>query len=446
MRSRLKNGTYLGDMLGFNFHGTFHPVRTKIECKLESISLYKSPGGIPAMRWDYGNCPVGIAKKASIIVGLKKVADSVPTPELGAFLNDVCYDEGQETVQDAVLDFSVFRDNTPPPAWNETKSKPLCWVNSADVALFTSSHNCFEPGMIITFTDQNNHFPVFPVKAADWDWLISKLPTTPGPAQVSAPVLKDPCAPVAPIDPAYAHVYGSITVDRVCVSFTGLECDNQCGKNCTAMAEQSGQTSSTTTLAPVPAQCYDCEFEDIVYACIATFIVFFLTHYSYKMTTVERAEWYYQAVGGDAMMGAIKAPVAETSYRCDLFWCAIFGIVLLTLLYTVITYLILNLIHAFLIVNLIGSKICVKLYDWQTANDEAALTGGVTWHSGESYADYYIHNDVCPFRLLPLMLATWLSLLALFCYWRYFQVVAVKEVTFVETETLAAQGGGGGGG
>merc|ERR1719199_921988 len=121
--------------------------------------------GIPGLRLDYDSCPLGPVKKASVLVGLRKVPDNYgSTPGLAGFFKDVCDNSGSTATARLRFDLiDTLQAGIP-------GMRLGCFAYSADMTIMGSDKGCFESAAIITFLDRNNHFPILPVKDAEWNY------------------------------------------------------------------------------------------------------------------------------------------------------------------------------------------------------------------------------------------------------------------------------------
>merc|ERR1712183_626029 len=80
---------------------------------------------------------------------------------------------------------------------------------------------------------------------------------------------------------------------------------------------------------------------------------------------------------------------------------------------------------------------CLKIWDYQW-NPNVGCNDGM--------CPGVIPNKVCFWRLIALMVITWISIWILFVWWRFRALVAMKEVITIEREVMEAEGAGFGGG
>jgi len=211
-------------------------------------------------------------------------------------------------------------------------------------------------------------------------------------------------------------------MDRVCIAMPDLNCHNDCGKVCTPITPKT----LTTTTAPACTTCYDCEWDEVIYAFWGTLVCFWITHTIYRNTASTVQEWYwtqrnsvpYSQLVGARNAGPINPPIC---------WHAIWGFGLLTLFTSLFSYYVVVSLANYTVVVLWQKKeMCLKVYDFQTA-----LSGTNQWQTafhwsfgqffstGSITTRFACFNDVCPDRLLGLVVTTWLSLWMLFGYWSY---------------------------
>jgi len=493
-------------MATFSLHDALTPLEVNTQCFLSSISMYRSDLGIPGLRFDYGQCSLGQATQATILVGLRKVPDNYgETPNLRQFFTDVCDDEANETKDDAKLRFDVIeviKGLNGKDAWG-------CWANSADMTLMYSDASCFNPAMVLTLLDVNNHFPVFPVKDSEWEYFVNKIPpmqeaglapiqtTTEAPTTTTVtdapkPTTTtefDPCAPPAPAAPGaptlppapvpdsckpqtppeHPKVYGHVVMDRLCIAMPELHCHNDCGKVCLAVAPKS---VTTTTSPGVCKACYDCEWDEVIYAFWGTLLVFWLVQCCHRNCVTQDMSWIWMPRDslppysllnpqpGCRLPGAQVAQPDTTVTQADFgragaFGPALFTFSLLTLIVTFIVYYgILNMLNYLIVVVWWKKEMCLKIWSFQTNLDqgygwESALHWAWFWFDSFAFQNGYAtkrfncFNDFCPERLLGLVITTWLCLTALFAHWRYFYMTVETAQSYVTTEETKVEMGPG---
>jgi len=445
-------------------HDAIAPLQFKAQCHLSAISLYQSESGIPGLRLDYENCAFGVAKQATILVGLKKVPDDVgSTPGLAAFFQDVC-GEQEATVRtlsgspaDVQLRFDLIPSAMQPTALGTPQT---CFAVSASMQLFTSYAHpdpCFEPAMVFTLLDINDHFPVFPVKDSEWDWMLSQIPKPKQPLAAASTDFgptppPDPCGPEQ--EAVWPKVYGNVIADRVCMAFPDLGCDNDCGKTCVVKKILSIDTTPAPSY-PSCVTCYDCELDEAVYAILATFLVFNICNIIYRSSLTERVSSYTlphehteQISSGAASYASMSSFITQphiASHASEGYSRAFMGFGFLSLIVTIFVYILINILNHMVVVVLMKKEMCVKLFsfetnlllannDWKHAEHWGLLTGSNT---------YECHNEPCPGRLLGLILATWLSLWCLFAYWRWNWVSKLTTMTMDARAEENEHGAGG---
>jgi len=411
------------------------------------------------MRLDYVDCGYGPAKKATILVGLRKVPETTETPGLAAFFQDVC--GAKPGAQKANLSLRLKTEF------------PKCWANSADMQLLTSDKDCFDAALVITLLDTANHFPIFPVKDSEWAWLLSVIARPEHPlaaADVHAPAPDpNPCAkPAPPPQEIFPKVYGNLLADRLCVAMPEMGCDNECGKTCGAVRALSvGDPKKSCTA------CFDCEIDEMLYAVLATLLAFNVVQFIYKSCLEKSMQWLFNE-GRVHPKTAVSHQVWDSNTYSDLqmptthnqggvhdnyhpntgYGCAVLSMGIVSFFISVGSYYLLNMIQYLIVVKGQGKEMCVKLFDfqtnlatnsstWQSWDEGAQIVGFWSW-GADRVVDCY--NDVCPQRLLGLMICTWLSLWSIFAYWRREWAAKATVMKLQEKSHYMISGAGGGGG
>jgi hypothetical protein len=240
-------------------------------CRLGQISIYVDRFGNPGLRLDYKKCFQGPAKRMTMLLGLRKAPINARTLGLGRFFQGVC---GNQT------SFANFQLNS--EALLDPSGRLL--VRSAEFQHFTSDKHCFDDTAVVTLFDHENNFNIFDVAEDEFEWIVSQVPRLKRPqseVHVDEDVIsKDPCEPVKPgYKDTFPVIYGSQTIDRLCVQMPELPGEQDCGKFCVPSTPLS-----THTPAP-PAeciQCFDCHIEATIYAFICTILAFYLNNWVYK--------------------------------------------------------------------------------------------------------------------------------------------------------------------
>jgi hypothetical protein len=371
------------------------------------------------------------------------------------------------------------------------------FAKSADRLVMESAKDCFDSGVVYTFLDENSNLPLFTVTDSEWDYFVINVPRSksaictaaptapPTPAPTAAP--SDPCAPQAagrrldgvdpcapqtaapPAAPVCFHpkVYGHVIADRVCLEFANsctpefgtipsaqcIKGENQCHPSCGPPKNRIGMVTSTLP-PPAPCRtCYDCEGDDIIYAILGTWFTFFFAMNLYrKLDAYESKKKFLVHSGGDiSKKFDVDHTLNNRNLQSSLILCkdCFFGanmkFGLMVFIFTCLVYAGLNWINYFVVVKIKGKEMCMKIWAMQTT-----VSGGQTWSSMEHWSAlhgnrvYNCFNDACPFRLLPLMLITWLSMTALFIFSsKEEQVEGVTNViTSTQVEVEAGAGGG----
>jgi hypothetical protein len=354
------------------------------------------------------------------MMGLRKVPDNFgATPGLADFFRQVCdTPTGSDAQLQARLRFDLI---------DTLFEGGGCFANSADMTFMKSAKNCFDPAVIFTFLDANNHFPLFPVKDSEWNYFVEKIP------KMTKKLVSetDPCAPPIPPPEVWSHV----TADRVCIAMPDLECSSTCGKFCTPA------NITTFTTPPVPCRiCYDCEVDEIWYAIFGTILTFWLCSLCYSSSTTSFWFWSSQKEYTPLVTAIENGAQDRKSWSSTV---SAFGC--MSLLMSFISYYFINIVNYLVVVNLGQKEMCVKVWDFQTALGGAASAFGTAHFSlGVGHTVYDCYNDVCYFRMFGLIFVTWLSLWALFAYW--FFHVAIETITVeAKREEVVVQAGGGGG-
>lgn len=443
MRARVRApSAYLAPLFVNN---SLAPNHTQMQCSLGAISLYKSPSGIPGMRLDYDDCPVGPGRQATVLIGLKKVPDSTVTPGLRAFFEHVCASNASSA--------SLFERQL---RFDLNSHSGSCFAYSATAQVLSSEHNCFDPVMVFTLLDSQNYFPLFSVTDSEWAWLVKNIPAmVPAGAaiQSTAAAASEPCAkPVAPVT-THAKVYGHSVNDRFCVKFLdgAFACDNDCGKFMTA--ELLSIDQPLPLKSSICETCYDCEYDKILYAFFGTLLAFYITHWIYFKSSateltmswtgyLKPGESYYKSsqINDSGGYTQISSP---SKVHPDLLCQAIIAFGIMALIVTLLSYAIVSACNFFVTVQLKQKEMCLKVWPFQSQfNSTFRSENQPHWGLLEGETPYFCFNQACMFRILDLILATWLPLWALFAYWRMYQVqVKSSTPTFVVEETEVSHGG-----
>jgi len=451
-------------------------------CLLQDISLYRSMDGMLGLRLDYGKCMTA-GKRAIIMVGVRKVPDRVDVgnaTNLRGFFQGVC---GNGTSAfNTVLQFAN--------AQLVRSQSSTCFAISADMVDIsaldkTAFPRCFPDSVVFTLLDVADDFPLFPVEETDYDWLLSQLPVETGQNGDD-----DPCAPLN----QPKQMVGEVVMDRLCVSFDGLAdsvCTNQCGpKFCT----EDPNSASTTPFLPFspPALCIDCEWHEAIYAFIATGLVVmfsYLTYLSHSMSWV--AAWYFVDLPGQPKnsFGALsptqqpfhdKTSITSLCCRCCPSFClpvrhegvneqmwraACIGFFFSTMFWSFFWYFAINIIDWLFTVYVLNQELCIRLWGFQYNFDMDAYNAvngtsiftdfrtGLETHDNTlglslddrgrfifPFPDDLVNIDWCPFRLLPLIIATWLSTFILMCYWRADNKVSIMKTTITQQVIQSEEG------
>jgi len=455
----------------------------KSRCTLASISMYVSEAGIPGMRLDYA-CSVGRHKAATVLIGLRKVPDGIGrTPGLGKFFKRVC-ENSTNVTNDETLAFDLI---------DSMSMTGASFAKSADMLVMESAKDCFESGVVYTFLDENSNLPVFPVTDSEWDYFVINLPrsknglcTGGGPIPKQAPCAEQVTAP--PQTCFHPKVYGHVIADRVCLHFADSYMDgrvdkNDCHPSC-GPPNFSEKVKIHTTFTPPQtkpcATCYDCEGDDVVYAILGTWLTFFLSMNFYRRLNPEKkkelviienpSQKGFLGIGGDKVdkyyaksMNNRNCGSSCLSFTdiCDVYGPATkFGAMVLA--FTCIVYfVILNIVNYLVTVLGMRKEMCLKLWSWQTNVDGHWNIGGLPmadmwnattdswsnmehWSAAHGNRRYVCYNEACPGRILPLILITWLCMVALFIF-------TVKDVEIegttknVESKQVEVEKGVGGG-
>lgn len=416
-----------------NVHNSLYPALVTTQCILTQISMYKSAGtDIPGLRLDYDDCPFGPAKKATLMIGLRKVPNNWgKTAGIAQFFKDVCPTSGTKG-GDSTLKFNAI----------DMVSGLGCWAQSADYTLMTSERDCFEPAMIFTFMDAQNHFALFPVTDNEWEDLVqmipkAKVPDMGGVVVAAAAPADSPCAPVVPVPtPSGVHVYGSILQNRMCLAMPELGCHNFCGKVCVPVTPQSAQTS---TPLPTCTTCYDCEWMEMIYAVLCTIVAFIIANTIHKRCSGQEVHakfWTNDIRMPDMPYSQLTQPKRAISRDT---WCqACTGMFFLSFVATLIAFTLVNFIDYVIAVHWLEEEMCLKIFEYQNYH----IRG--TWWTEGSLSTCV--NDVCFWRLAGLFLVVWMSLWLFFCYWRYHLQVTVEKQEIKRIEAKVEFGAGSGAG
>jgi len=380
--------------------------------------------------------PSCVAKRASILIGLRKVPDNYgATPGLVNFFRDVCDDQGDETTEDYKLSFDLI-----------DRLQSGCWAHSADLTIMHSDRNCFDTAMILTFADAGNKLPLLPVTDAEWKYLVAKIPKG-GKAVTPAAKVDDPCAPTvttpAPnpcvLPPPPPSHYAHLIQDRVCIAMPDLKCSNNCGKECSLLTPKT----LTTTTVPACTSCYDCEFDEIWYAFFGTIIAFWLCQTTYKCTQDKSFFWFW-AEKTSADYSPLN-PVFVTGKVSPNYWQhAMFSFAVMSLFYSVLAYYFVNFMNYCVVVLSMKKEMCVKVWDWQS-NLDSAMAGwqkAITFSLSHGDRSMSCVNDACPLRMWGMIIVTWLSLSALFSYWRFYMSLETVQTECKRVETVIEVGNG----
>jgi len=445
----------------------------KSRCTLASISMYVSEAGIPGMRLDYA-CSVGRHKAATILLGLRKVPDGIGrTPGLGKFFKRVC-ENSTNVTNDETLAFDLI---------DSMSMTGASFAKSADMLVMESAKDCFESGVVYTLLDENSNLPVFPVTDSEWDYFVINLPrsknglcTGGGPIPKQAPCAEQVTAP--PQTCFHPKVYGHVIADRVCLHFAdpymgGRVDKNDCHPSC-GPGDFSEKVRILTTFTPPQtkpcATCYDCEGDDVVYAILGTWLTFFLSMNFYRRLNAEKpkeqiiidhpskkeleigqsgccrytdkVDKFYGKSMNNRNCGSSCLSFGDI---CDVYGPATkFGA--MVLVFTCIVYfVILNIGNYLVTVLAMRKEMCLKLWSWQTNVHEAESWSYMEhWSVLHGNRRYVCYNEACPGRILPLILITWLCMVAFFIF-------SVKEVEIegttkkVESKQVEIEKGHGGG-
>jgi len=422
------------------------------ECLLQDVSLYRTLGGLLGLRLDYGHCtiPAQTTKQAFIMVGLKKVPDTVAvaaTPGVRGFFEAVCERPNPAPVGsiDEALDIKK----------TQTLGANACFWSSADMEMMSPlnpqalNNKCFNEAVAYAVYDSNNKFPVLPIRETDYNYLLSKLP--------AAEAVSDPCAPTN----QPKKLYGYVTMDRVCVKLQGIDCATSCGKWCNSTTPNTAGTSNGPWMPP--PMCIDCEMHESIYAILGTLFVVTMTYYSYLSATLSAvATWFYVPLPGypekdfldindnNMPYSAEVNPPLSCSTRLALF--------LGTGLWSIFAFYFMNLLD-WAVCQLFRLEQCIRVFPYQywfstdfykhvngTAYDEHLLSLSDDhrgrWIWGQPTKELNI--DVCPYRLWPMIVITWFSAYFLFCWWRSEQRVTIMKTVVTQTIIREEEGLGGG--
>jgi len=365
------------------------------------------------------------------MIGLRKVSGNMPVPGLIPFYKDVC-NLGSDKA--AYLNLGHI----------PLGSAGSQWAAQADYQYMTSCMgNCFDPVTMITFLNQDNKFPIFPVLAAEWDWLVSQLPEPP-PVYYEIDQMKNPCS--TETVPIYPEEYGCMKVDRLCLWFPELHGNNKCERPCNSV------TPITTTPKVPIGECFDCYWEEVWYTIVAAYLVYQFSRCFSQIIVVRYNQIICWVIGGDAMnqyspmstgrgrnMQSLSMQLDSSSY-----WRAVplyfFG----TLFLTVFVYGLLHLLDIMVSVWWLNRELCLRIFGWTTCNK---ADGYWTW--GDNGYQVYIYDVACFWRLVGEVFACWFCFFFLIQYWHYSLNIAVKEVSIIEEETIEgeyAEGGAAAGG
>jgi hypothetical protein len=403
-------------------------------CYLEHVTLYKTYDNIPGLRLDYDHCVGGPDKQMTIMVGLRQVAGNVRVPGLKQFFEGVCAG-GNKAVS---LDFSTI-----PFGANYQ------WANSGDYQFMHSSQGCFRPVSVITFLDQNNHFPLFPVHEDEWEWLLQQLPVPGDVYYKLSPDETDPCSTKKV--PVYPEVYGHMKVDRLCLKFPDLQGDNICGKYCYP-PQREEERISTTPPPDHKDECFDCAWDEMWYALLATFIVYWGVQKTARLCRAKGGEWYYTEIPPDGEILRMTQAKRFADYVVAPSARAWWGYFISAFFWSVCVYHAINVFDWLITTHLIigsfakDTQVCIKVWEWQrrAADKSITTTYSDLGYSNIGNAEVSVKNDVCPLRLWGLILITWLAVTQCMHWWFRSKVVGEKKVVVIEEAAVAMDAADGG--
>jgi hypothetical protein len=417
-----------------------HTPRTT--CLLKYVSLYRTPEGIPGLRFDYDQCQGG-TPQMSIMIGLRKAPNHAQVPGLVPFIQDVCHPHSGRT---AFLDFG-----------NIPLATARQWASQADYQIMTNcGHNCFNDVSILTFLNVDDHFPTLPVHDSEWDWLVQHLPM-PHPMFYEVGNLKDPCSTaVVPIHP---EEYGCMKINRICLHFPELPGHNPCNRYC---GERAPVTVSTTVPAgpnvPRGHVCMDCAWHEFFYAVSACFLLWsFLwsTSWACGACFAGDSNYYghadYDPVYSQKNMGTARRMYERPGFGCSLYVRMFICLGLRTLIEITIVYSIVHFLDFLITKAIFQQDPCIKIFGFETGPRGSGIMTrsdlGFGWRFGsKEYLVTVWSNEVCPWRLVGLILVTWFTYWYCVCSFYLNGEVEEKRVTTstVENNVRNAAGGGAG--
>jgi len=290
-----------------------------------------------------------------------------------------------------------------------------------------------EPATVFTLLDSSNYFPLLAVTDSEWLWIMENVPKAPhafGTAErpaVVPPPSQDPCAPQTDVKPpqeTFPKVYGSLVTDRVGVAIPEFTDGAGLKQTCSSYETKVCHRANLLSAANAPAKVmvyntchavYDCAEDDVWYAVAATFLAFLILHPVACCMPLDGS------CCGCRPQPTIVKKVYDVGPPESLFYtlgCFLFT----TLFWTVFSYLLVNMVNYFFVVQTLQKEMCMKVFDWQT-NNKTAEEGRMYFSlletiKGNGDKPYDCHNESSYFRLVPLMICTWLTLYVFFFIWR----------------------------
>jgi len=223
-----------------------------------------------------------------------------------------------------------------------------------------------------------------------------------------------------------------------------LGCLNMCAKVCTAVDPNTVSTSAK----PPPAclACYDCEVPDMLYAFWCTILAFMICNTYHKCCSGGKGFFNSQSYTEKFWTEKIQMPempysqLAQPKRAISRDTCcqACTGMFFLSFFSCLLAFTIVNLLDYLISVHWLQEEMCLKVFDWQNFH--------IQGHWWINHSIFTCMNGVCFYRLWGLFVTVWMSLWAIFCYWRYYLEVTVEQQEVKRVEAKIEYGGGGGAG
>jgi len=248
----------------------------------------------------------------------------------------------------------------------------------------------------------------------------------------------------------YFIEYGFIMTDRICMHFPELQGNNNCCKFCYT----PGTTTTSSSLPCPPPYCYDCTWDEIWYAILATLIVWRVMRCCFG-DGQRSGYWYYwsektRGTGYEPYSPMVTAPLSAyeegkgicCGVACSTCFCALIA--------TICTYYFINCLDYWVTVCILKKEMCIKLFSFEYSvwdghiMGDGSIFGIFDWYDWHSYS-CGIQDIVCWLRLSGLMLVTWMSVWWVYVWAVLSEAKAVKEILVTETTFTSAEGYAAGG-